>query len=104
MQNSKKAVLSGDIEVIDNMLICDAVYIPIVRTISEDCPGFVLTQEYLPNLEAWRYVYDMKKFVSDFFDFASADGIVYKNNEDFIMQHDLQAQVGWYIKGELCHL
>lgn len=94
----KKLLFAGDHKGIQQMLIWDAIFIPMVRTIVDEYPAYVLSMKHNFSMDDTnRYdVVDMTYFVKGFFKWCDkVHPGRYTSNEDFIIKHNLEEQVGW---------
>lgn len=90
-------VLKGDHKAIQQMLLWDAIFIPMVRTIVKEYPAYVLTTKYEVDMgDPTNSIIDMSYFVKEFFKWTDkVHPGRYTCNEDFIHAHKLEKEVGW---------
>ena len=80
------------------MLIYDAIFIPMIRTIVDEYPAYPLFLDYDFNIgnDVKYAIYDMSRFVREFLEWSETHTKTgYKSNEDFIIAHGLEKEVGW---------
>ena len=98
LEKYKNFVLADDSKGINNMMIFDVVYIPVIKTIVDEYPAYCLSIDWNFSLgNSDRYdIYDMSKFTMDFFKWhKEIFDDTFVNIDEFIIKHKLQEKVGW---------
>lgn len=97
LEKYKKLLFKGDHQGMQNMLLWDAIFIPMIRTIAVEYPAYVLTTEYVVDMgDPAHNIMDMSYFVKKFFKWTDKHYPGrYTSNEDFIHAHKLEKEVGW---------
>ena len=94
LKKYKEFVMSGDKAGIDRMMLFDAVYIPVIKTIVNEYPGYIMMLDGLDIIDLGNSYYDVVDFhyfVTNFFKWCKD----FDSMEEFITMHKLEKEVGW---------